>query len=354
MSSIMTEIPAPSPVTTPSLSHKRIRQNVKKLSTTSSTAWKNALKQSCIERARRNRRKRVLASRKNNSTTNGELVVGRGERGNDNSHEVAARQLVQQELRDSGIAIFSPGMDNNNYNNNDDSSSCLLPVTPQHSISPPHATQLSYSPETMMEEDSKITNHKQSQHEGLLLSDAEHDDYVLSELEYYELMQEVEDELQREEALLTEEMEEFERYDQQQFEEQIADFEQWEDAHHVHHLAEEMHQDECIGEGYGASTEVICPVCFSANLVEVSKDSIQCPNKTENCTVEISCVPKTTDGISSLQTLRERLRIIHDEHGALCMGSLRFSTRRKGVSTSRNALIAECETCHYHVDVLPP
>lgn len=96
--------------------------------TTPSPSWKDTLKQGCLERARRKRQEAIWKSRR---------------------HHETARQLVEDELRESGVAIIRGGKD---------------PPTPSLDT---------------------------------VVSMTEEQDYAISESELYELMQEVEEELQR-------------------------------------------------------------------------------------------------------------------------------------------------------------
>lgn len=107
-------------------------------SATSSPAWKDSLKQGCIGRARRKRQEAIWKSR---------LDI--------NNSEDTARQLVEDELRESGVTIRAETEN---------------PMTP------------SLNPEPAAADDT---------------SGLDHVDHAISEAELYELMQDVYEELQQ-------------------------------------------------------------------------------------------------------------------------------------------------------------
>lgn len=169
-------------------------------------------------------------------------------------------------------------------------------------------------------------------------SDAAADEYAISEAELYELMQEVEDELQRDgeflcvigvfpfsklivvavEARCYEEAEEAERLQQEQLDAQIAEYEEWEEH---------------------ANDRVVCPLCFEGEILERPKQ-FQC----ERCGV---CVDRQHQfGIAAL---RERLEDVYVEHGSSCQATLHMALDG---AEDGNRLVALCDTCNMGAMVL--
>eukprot|EP01083_Nonionella_stella_P041238 111826_1 len=149
--------------------------------TSSSGAWKDALKRDCILRAREKRQALVRSFRKQNSP----LISTPG------SPMATAREVVEQELRVSGVKL-----------------STLSPLI---------------SRDFMMIDGMTGNTSRQILFEK----------HMIDEEELLQLMHEVEEELQRDEERLGDEAMEIERRDEEHrygFEQQIADFEAWEES----------------------------------------------------------------------------------------------------------------------------
>ena len=289
---------------------------------TPSPSWSEALKRSCLDRARKNRRAAVLRSRGLSPATS------KGG-GNDGSllsfmplksaiagiasapvQHGDAKILVEEELRAKGVSVFSTpqpgGVDS----------------MPQY-----RAAKTLFPSHQQMDGGG----------DGSIMDQNDGYEYSISMDEVYVLLKDVEEEMQREEARLLEElhaMEQQQILDQRRMEEQIADFEQ----HSALELRrQQLHQQM---ETSAAIDTLTCPVCNSGNLIFTPASVIICPN-TENrqCNLRIDV---TFEGLS-LANFRELLCRACSEHGATgCKGTLRFQTTEQfGMTT----LMAGCEKC---------
>ena len=182
---------------------------------------------------------------------------------------LSPRLLIEDELRQHGVKLISPCMDRNQQQS-----------TPQKSV-----------------------------------------DHYISEEELFELLQEVEDEMQRSDAIHLEEMIEIARDEEQYLENQIADYELWEESKMIE----------------GSPVQVLCPICQEANLTNTPNGDIICPNHMDE-----SCSFCLAEGQPvSLFHLRQRLRQACEQHGAHCQNSLCFE-----ITSDTSNLIANCSVCH--------
>jgi Replication protein A interacting C-terminal len=258
--------------------------------------WKDSLRQACVARARKNRKD--LLWKKRHLLTE-EVVINSGyttpnKRGNDDD----VRNLVAQELRQQGVAVVTPVVSHHGYYSEESG----LP----HSL--PH-------------------HHHQQQHSRPLDGDS----HVISEEELYELLQEVEAELRRNEEEFVEEiLEEEERWHKEAVDHQIARYEEWEDS-----LANTSSDDEII---------VICPICCEATLRQQSHThKIVCSN--DVCQFHIS------DQTLSLPELQERLKSAFDQHSSVgCSCTLTIGILHKNDYTDDpmegcGTLYGSCQEC---------
>lgn len=133
------------------------------------------------------------------------------------------------------------------------------------------------------------------------------------------------------EARLDEEMEEVELCEQlsrQHLEDQIAEFEDWEQAEQ------------------GDET-VLCPLCKDTNLLQLSQYGVACPNNMNGtCPLRLERSEETV----LLPNLRERLRTAYEMHACACSGALDFHLQKR--EDDEMSLVATCNTCDSNVSIL--
>ena len=153
-------------------------------------------------------------------------------------------------------------------------------------------------------------------------------DHFLSEEELFELLEEVEAELEKTEAVQIEECLHIERIDQLDLEERISEFQQWEEIE------------------IGDVTVVLCPLCSDARLVYTLPDPrFVCPNSMDgSCALDIPNPDRLL-----LDDLRERLRIALEGHASYCHDTLSFVIVNGDTDASRSGLnrrlVAKCSSC---------
>ncbi len=308
---------------------------------TPSPGWRQALKQSCLDRARKNRREAVLRSRGLSPTGTGASKVNNAGTLSFTPLKAAiagmtspppkgdAKTLVEEELMAKGVSVFStpqPGGQGS---------------VPQYGMAKTLFAGAESSRNAMMEDK------------------ADHGyEHAISMDEVYALMRDVEEELQREEARLLQElhaMEQQQIMEQRRMEDQIADFEQ--------HTSMQMQQQVAaamsgipgmggVGIGAGATVPTVvatsvstndnlpCPVCNAANLIYTPANVIICPN-TDNgrCNLRLDV---TCEGLN-MSNFRDLLCRACSEHSSTgCTGNLRFQMMAQFGMTN---LMAGCDQC---------
>ncbi|KAL7428960.1 hypothetical protein ACHAXH_003194, partial [Discostella pseudostelligera] len=177
-------------------------------------------------------------------------------------------------------------------------------------------------------------------------------DFSISHEEFMELLNDVTEELQREDELLEEEIWEMERAEAMERERlmhQIDDFEAWEEL-------EQKQQQHTQPSTYTspfqslASPRLTCPICNTSSLMESPQHGIICTSalgdNPQRCTFQLNIAQ---DGLT-LHHLHAQLGAIYEEHTQLCLrGQLKFRIEhRAGVSM----LMAKCNVCSSDVVVL--
>ena len=216
-----------------------------------------------------------------------------------NSDNEMVRSVVEQELRQQGVAVVTPGK-----------------MKTTSSVSSPTTTILP-TQEAITPNNSQV-----------FMDSSEPDEcYDLSEEELYELLKEVEEEIRRNEEELLEEVLEQERCQQEEIEQQIAEFEEWEESLAMH----EMNPKECV----------ICPICCES-MLQRSCNKTFCPN--EACPLQLD----DNQGLS-LAELKERLRLAFEDHSHHCGGTLIFEMGRSGKNLDstqdKQTLVGSCHYC---------
>ena len=248
---------------------------------TASKTWKENLRRACLDRARQ--RCRLLdyedaASPAVKRTTNPNI-----------------RQIIEEELREQSVAIRAPCFsddqtDHNNQKNGDSSTS---------------------AENIMMVLDQLGSDNEQGASENTKEPQAQH---YISEEDLYELMYELEQEMELEKAFLVDDMLQNAENERRYLEEQVIDYEQWEEIMHPQ------------------SNDVVpCPVCHEENLV-LTEDgrTIICPNTMDGlCSLIIPCsVNKgSTNELTTLHDLQSRLRQAYEAHSLRCHHFLTFHMR---------------------------
>jgi hypothetical protein len=300
---------------------------------TPSPAWRQALKQSCLDRARKNRREAVLRSRGLSPTGTGASKANNAGTLSFTPLKAAiasmasppprgdAKALVEEELRAKGVSVFSTPQPGG------------LGSVPKYGMAKTLFAGTERSSNQMVEDMV---------------------DHAISMDEVYALMRDVEEELQREEARLLEElhaMEQQQIMEQRRMEEQIADFEQHTSMQMQQQIAAAIGSSvpSMAGVGAGAAgasatpaanDSLPCPVCTAANLIYTPANVIICPN-TDNgrCNLRLD-VAREGLTMSNFRDLLCRACIEHSSTG--CPGTLRFQMMAQFGMTN---LLAGCEQC---------
>ena len=232
-----------------------------------SKTWKEKLRTACLDRAREKRRRTPVKK----------------------VHEQvqSARLLIEKEMIEQGIVLSSP---------------CTV------------------SPDVdSMEETPRLSS-----------PETPHASDFISEEELFELLSQVEAELEKVDTLQLEEMLEFVHGDQMDLEERIADYQEWEESSKTQQVE-----------------AVLCPICSECNLLQsLPSHRLVCPNHMDgSCDFDL---PNPNN--LSLQDLRERLHLAYEHHASYCLGSLSFrvlndSSTDDTACHRRENLIAQCSTC---------
>mmetsp|Transcript_25038 Transcript_25038/g.52387 ORF Transcript_25038/g.52387 Transcript_25038/m.52387 type:complete len:416 (+) Transcript_25038:123-1370(+) len=176
-------------------------------------------------------------------------------------------------------------------------------------------------------------------------------EYKISQEEFSDLLNDVTEELQREEELLEEEMWEMERAEAMERERllhQIDDFDSWEELHQQQQQQQRSHQQQpstYISPMANLNSPLVtCPICNSCYLTETPHDGIKCTNN--NCTFQLDIAH---EGLT-LNHLKNQLAAIYEEHSRVSSrGILKFRMEeRAGVSM----LMAKSDACSFDVVVL--
>eukprot|EP00578_Thalassiosira_sp_NH16_P021481 CAMPEP_0181103968 /NCGR_PEP_ID=MMETSP1071-20121207/15166_1 /TAXON_ID=35127 /ORGANISM="Thalassiosira sp., Strain NH16" /LENGTH=413 /DNA_ID=CAMNT_0023187113 /DNA_START=98 /DNA_END=1339 /DNA_ORIENTATION=- len=177
------------------------------------------------------------------------------------------------------------------------------------------------------------------------------DEYIISQQEFAELLNDVTEELQREDELLEEEIWELERAEAMERERlmhQIDDFESWEELEQQQRNSQ---PNTYISPLAALDTPLItCPICNSSSLMETPHGGIKCVNADAampgNCTFQLDV---THEGLT-LNHLESLLRSSYEMHSQICpTGVLRFRVEKR---VGASFLMAKCEVCSSDVVVL--
>ena len=242
-------------------------------------AWKESLRKACLDRAR----KRRLTSK-----TFSDILK-------------PARLLIEEEMVQQGVSLVSPCIDSHS--------------TPQ-----------------LRSLDNSLTTDEPMHATNLLSAmSAPESTYCISEDELFDLLAEVEAEIERTESSQLDEMLEFANGSQEDLENRIAEYQEWE--------------HESLVRG------IICPLCHEADLTQLH-DRFVCPNSMDqSCPFDLA----NTQGLS-LEDLRERLQVAYDEHASYCNGNLSFEMAKDNMTGFRSlecqSLVATCSSCESTLQIV--
>jgi hypothetical protein len=160
--------------------------------------------------------------------------------------------------------------------------------------------------------------------------------HFISEEELFALLEEVEAELEKQETQQVEDALVFAQSDELDLIERIADYQEWE--------ATRTESNEYVS----------CPLCCEAHLLQMFPDRrIVCPNHMDE-----SCLLDLSNSLQfSLDDLKERLRVVYEQHAMRCGGNLVFqiltdsSTDDRMVVSRENVLFAVCRNCQTNMSI---
>ncbi|KAL3808959.1 hypothetical protein ACHAXA_004785 [Cyclostephanos tholiformis] len=176
--------------------------------------------------------------------------------------------------------------------------------------------------------------------------------YTMSHEEFLELLNDVTEELQRDDELLEKEISELERAEAMELERlmhQIDDFVSWDELQQTQ-LQHSRPNTYISPLSNLNSPFLMCPICNSFSLMETPSDGLKCNraagNGSKNCSFQLDVAH---EGLT-LNHLHNQLRAVYEEHSQVCpRGVLKFCIeKRVGVSI----LMAKCDVCSSDVVVI--
>jgi Replication protein A interacting C-terminal len=221
----------------------------RKITPIASKTWKENLRRACLERARRGRKKLAENHHADSAI--------------ENENGLSVRCMVEDELRQRAIAIHSPCNEG------------------QFQLEPYRDPT-----ERMDALEESCTEVPKAHH-------------FITEEELFELLAEVEQEIERNEALHLDEMIELARHESEYLQDQVSDFERWEES------KQQYNSDSTIA--------VLCPLCHGENLIQTPDLSILCPNRMDG-----SCSMQLDNAVLTLHDLEARMRTAFEEHALYC------------------------------------
>lgn len=339
------------------------RINIKSLSLSQTKQqWKENIRKGCLERAKIARRERLRKSRSNEtSDTNGELDLQNVSRPtsskrcrdveyNDTDvdindlmvdhiphHEVlphmescdssetvvnTARVLVEEELRNAINGIHH--------------CHAVCPLDGSTPVKRLYGSSEKREPLDSMDSEE--------------LNELQDGEYKISKEEFEELLNDVQEELQREDELLEEEIWELERAEAMERERlihQIDNFESWEEQRLQQNPNPSTYISPLLSNSNNLTSPLVtCPICNSSSLMETPHDGIKCTNAPNGCTFQLDIAH---EGLT-LNHLQDQLRTVYEEHSAVCTsGVLSFRIEEK---FGMKMLMAKCDVCSADVVVL--
>ena len=267
--------------------------------TKNNRAWKNRIREACLNRVRRQQHQQQQQHDDDDRT-----MMMMMTHTNADSY-MDSRLLVEAELKLHGVLV----------------------------VSPPNKSHGNSQPQEQQQQQSTVTNMMMMMDcGGESLASNDDEMLVMTEDEVFDLMEEIEREWkQHQEKLLEEEMDRIENEEQALYE-TIADYER---------------EEEGIDDGDGPSDAVLCPLCQEANLTtshcsEMGND-IVCPNHMDgSCALRL----EARSGLD-LSSLKERLAQTILSHAEICTRTLTFQMSHEYTSEDchLSLLWGTCSTC---------
>ena len=140
--------------------------------------------------------------------------------------------------------------------------------------------------------------------------------HYITEDELFDLLQDIEDEIERERMQSLEDILDITSND---LYDRIAYYEQWEDT---------------TFDDNTAACPLLCPLCQETNLLPTATGGLVCPNHMDG---SCSMILNELSGIN-VDNLRDRLAHTFEEHGILCNYKLVFGI-------NHNRLVGHCDFC---------
>jgi len=175
------------------------------------------------------------------------------------------------------------------------------------------------------------------------LNELQDGEYKISKEEFEELLNDVTEELQKEDELLEEEIWELERAEAMERERlihQIDDFESWEEQRLQQNPNPSTYISPLLSNSKNLTSPLVtCPICNSSSLMETPHDGIKCTNAPNGCTFQLDIMH---EGLT-LNHLQDQLRTVYEEHSAVCTsGALSFRIEER---VGMKMLMAKCDVC---------
>jgi hypothetical protein len=338
----------------------------RKRTPTACKTWKEKLRLACIDRARRRRR-----NDHENDGNGHESGGGNGsyqpsdEIDGDSSMSIqqlpSARAILEEELRQQGITVVSPciNMDNRNEQQQQQRQlNAYSASSPSKDMSSRYSQVDSPSAAAFTANDSGINAHTS----GVNTDDynnAIHANHYISEEELFELLQEVEEEMQRSEEEMYQMLA---RERENELEQQVQDFEEQQQE-------QEAASINSSSWNNAVPLAVLCPICKEANLSETMQGGILCPNHMDgSCPFELRAGNGDAHqhGLAlTLENVCQQLRWVYEQHALYCHDYLSFEVndtmihgeqqqqqQQQQGQAENTSLVAVCPSCETRMQLV--
>lgn len=335
---------------------------VRKRTPTGSKTWKEKLRLACIDRARRRRRHDHDHDHPNdgngqdyNDSDNDRQRPSGGEEIDGDSSMMSigmqlppARAILDAELRQQGITIMSPCIHMNSRNEHQQQMNAYSSSSPSRGAStslysqvdsPSAAAAATFTAnnDSGINDDTSGTNDYGDDNDNNI-----HANHYISEEELFELLQEVEEEMQRSEEEMYQLLAREREYE---LEQQVQDFEQQQEQEQ-----EAASTDVSLWNFTAAPVAVLCPICKEANLSETMQGGILCPNHMDgSCPFELRA--GNGHGLAlalTLENLCQQLRYAYEQHALYCHDYLSFEVSTTTATNNVNDRMIHTEQQHQH------
>lgn len=291
----------------------------------SSKTWKENLRRACLSRARR-RRSLPCTTPKIDGNDRYRPALSNSDGRTDSTpflpiSDDAARDMIEEELRQRSIAIQMSW-----------SHSSAQPHAIANSTAPAPAPAVAIDWDGAEDSSQMDTGEKESDDPSSYENLLPRVNHFITEEELYELLTEVQNELDLDEANHNEQIFAMAQHEMENFQSQVNDYEEW--------------QDKKCGEqeiDCDSSLSVSCPICFRGTLIQHQSpfdfsDSgrcILCPNSIDgSCSLRLE-----NPSAASLFDLHGRLQWVCSNHSASCNSSVTFQIVHQ-------QLCAACRFCN--------